>query len=269
MNIYPKINKAIEYIENNLEEKIEYKKIAQLMQMNEYTVQTAFLVLCDISIADYIRKRRLSNAGYDLYSTNESVIDIAIKYQYTSATSFSRAFEKFHGIKPSEVKKSPKGLKVYSRINFDEKEEERTSIEYSVIEKEEIILYGKGIKTDNSKIGKDAPRFWREEQEKYLDKYGEFNYGMTSYTDGSRKYSNKYWVLYDKEINDKEFQKIIIPKSKWIVFRIDSQETEDIQRITDRFYKEFIISAKYKFRELPELEYYHDDVTDLMVPIED
>ncbi len=269
MNIYQKINQIIEYIENNLEEEIDYKKIAQLMQMNEYTSQITFLILCDISIADYIRKRRLSNAGYDLYTTDETIMNIAVKYQYTNATAFSRAFEKFHGMKPSAVKKNPHGLKVYSRIHLDEDVEIRTNIEYSVIEKDEIILYGKYIKTDNCKIGKDAPLFWKKEQEKYIDKYGEFNYGMTSYTNKLRQYSNKYWVLYDKEINDKDFKKVIIPKSKWIVFRINSQESKEIQKTTDRFYKEFIISSKYKFREIPELEYYHDNITDLMIPIED
>jgi len=88
--------------------------------MNEYTAQTAFYVLCNISISDYIRKRRLTNAGCDLYNTSQTVLSAAIKYQYNNATSFSRAFEKFHGIKPSEVKQNPQGLKVYSRIEFDE-----------------------------------------------------------------------------------------------------------------------------------------------------
>lgn len=269
MNIYPLLNKAIEYIENNLEEKIEYKKIAQILEMNEYTAQSAFYILCDISIADYIRKRRLSNAGYDLYHTSESVLEIAIKYQYNSATSFSRAFEKFHGIKPSMVKKNLSGLKVYSKIYFNENLEERTNIEYSIVEREQIILYGIGEKTNLEKIKQDAPRIWREKYKLYGEKYGEFNYGMTSYIKRFECLDCEYWVLYDKKIEEKEFKKVIIPKGKWIVLKINSQESKDIQDTTHKFYKEFLPSTKYKLKEVPELEHYHDGITEFLISIED
>lgn len=269
MNIYHTLNQAIEYIEENLENEIEYKKIAQILGMNENTAQSVFFVLCDISLSEYIRKRRLSNAGSDLYNTDSTIMDIAIKYQYNNATSFSRAFEKFHGIKPSQVKKKPDGLKVYSKIVFDENVEERKSIEYSIIEMNEKILYGICKKTNNEKIGKDAPELWKTKEKKYLKKYGYFDYGMTVYENGLRERCCEYWVLYDKKIDEKEFKKVVIPKSKWIMFRINSQETSDIQDVADRFYKEFFISAKYKFSSIPELEYYHDDVVDFLVPIEE
>lgn len=269
MNIYPLLNKAISYIEDNLENKIEYKKIAQILQMNEYTAQTAFYVLCNISISDYIRKRRLSNAGYDLYTTEQTVLDLAMKYQYNSSTSFSRAFEKFHGIKPSAVKQNPNGLKVYAKIEFDENIKEKKTIEYSIEEKGEIVLYGFGKKTTCEKIGEDAPKLWEEELGKYIDKYGEFNYGMTSYIDRFEKEECEYWVLYDKEIPDTRFKKIVIPAGKWIVIQIRSQDAKDIQEITNKFYQKFIPSTKYEFREVPELEYYHDNITEFMVPILD
>ena len=269
MNIYTLLNEAISYIEDNLEDKIDYKKISQILEMNEYSAQNIFYVLCNISVSDYIRKRRLSNAGYDLYNTNETVMDIAIKYQYNNATSFSRAFEKYHGIKPSQVKKHPEGLKVFSRIRFDENIAQRKSIEYSIIEKNEFILYGICKKTDIAHIKEVAPKLWIEIEKKYKEIYDDFNYGMTSYKDRFNMQECAYWVLSDKKINKKGFSKIVIPKSKWIVFKIYSQETEDIQNTTQRFYKEFIPSTKYKFRELPELEYYHDNIVEFLIPIED
>ena len=105
MNIYVELNKIIEYIEDHLEEKIEYKELAKKIGVNEYTFQRIFSLISNISVSEYIRNRRLSNAGQDIYLNNEKVVDIAIKYQYNNATAFSRAFEKFHGIKPSKVKK--------------------------------------------------------------------------------------------------------------------------------------------------------------------
>ena len=105
MNIYRSLNEITEYIDKNLEEEISYEVLAKILGVNVYTMQRLFTMIAGISLSKYIRKRRLSSAGYDLYEGNLKVIDVAFKYQYDNATSFSRAFEKFHGIKPSLVNK--------------------------------------------------------------------------------------------------------------------------------------------------------------------
>lgn len=268
MNIYKSLNEIIDYVESNLEEKIEYSKLAQMLGVNEYTMQSVFSLLCNISLAEYIRNRRLSNAGYDLLQTNQKIIDIAIKYQYNSATSFSRAFEKFHGIKPSQVKKEPEGLKVFAKIHFDEKQEiAKQNMEYSVVQKEEIVLYGESIKTTEQKISKDAPKHFKEVKNKYGKDYGFPDYGMTTYKDRVENVVNAYWVLYSKKVPG--LKKVVIPKSKWLVFHVPSDSAEEIQEVTNQFYIEFLPSCKYNLKNIPELEYYYDDKTDFMVPIED
>lgn len=92
MNIYQILNEITEYIDNNLEKKIEYSKLSKIMGVSEYTMKRIFSLLTNQSLSEYIRKRRLSTAGYDLYYTKNKIIDIAMKYQYDNATSFSRAF---------------------------------------------------------------------------------------------------------------------------------------------------------------------------------
>lgn len=267
MNIYTELNKVIEYIENNLEENIKYEKLAKILGVNEYTMQRLFSLLCNISLAEYIRNRRLSNAGFDLQASNNKIIDIAIKYQYDNATSFSRAFERFHGIKPSVVRETPEKLKIFTKIVFKEVELEKESIEYSIINRDELILYGKGIKTIEAQIGKDAPKFFQEFRKRYCDKYDEPNYGMTIYEKRFESDKLEYWVSYDKKIE--ELEKHIIPKSKWLVLKIPSQNAKDIQEITCKFYVNFLPSSKYILKDIPELEYYHDDITELLIPIED
>lgn len=263
MNIYKELNNVIEYIENHLQEEIDYKKLAKKIGTNEYTFQRIFSILCNITVSEYIRNRRLSNAGQDLFLGNEKVVDLSIKYGYNNATSFSRAFEKFHGIKPSEVRKSSEKLKLYPKLHFNEKYEHTKNIEYEIVEKEELILYGIYVKTDNEKIKKDAPMMY----EKNTCKYGKATYGMVEYHDITRENVKAYWILYDRKIE--EMEKIVIPKGKWIKIKIDSQEAEDIQRVSDTFYNEFFISCKFTFKDLPELEYYHDGITDFLIPIKD
>lgn len=263
MNIYKSLNEITKYIDENLEEKINYEDLAKFLGVNVYTMQRLFTMLTNISLAEYIRKRRLSNAGFDLYEGKEKIIDIALKYQYENATSFSRAFEKFHGIKPSLVNKETK-LKNFPRITFNEDINVTTELDYEIITMEEINLYGVSIKTNNAKIRTDAPTFFQEVQKKYLNKYGDINYGMTTY-DMEREETQKYYCLYDKKID--EFEHIKIPSSKWLRFRINSQDAKDIQEITCKFYEEFLPSTKYNLKEIPELEYYHDNITDFLVAI--
>lgn len=266
MNIYKSLNEMINYIEENLEEEIEYNKLAKIVGMNEYTMRSIFCVICNMSIVDYIRKRRLSNAGFDLCKNNEKIIDIALKYQYESATAFSRAFEKFHGIQPSKVKNNPAGLKIFTKLIFDETLKEKENIEYSIIQREKMILYGKGIKTDECQISQVAPAFFSKMQQKYENKYGRIKYGMVVYEERFESDKLEYWVLYDSEI--KEFEKYVLPKSKWIKFNIFSQDEKDIQEMSKKFYIEILPVLKCNLRNIPELEYYHDNITEFWIPIE-
>ena len=263
MNIYKSLNEITEYIDSNLEEEISYEILAKMLGVNIYILQRLFTMIAGISLSEYIRKRRLSNAGYDLYQGNLKIIDVAIKYQYDNATSFSRAFEKFHGIKPSLVNKEIK-LKNFPRIVFNEDINLITELDYEIINLDEMNLYGIGITTNNDEIGKDAPIFFRQMEDQYLNKYGKIKYGMITY-DIEREETQKYYCLYDKKIEG--FEHIEIPKSKWLRFRIHSQEAKEIQEISHKFYGEFLPSVRYNLKELPELEYYRDGITDFLVAI--
>lgn len=92
-------------------------------------------------------------------------------------------------------------------------------------------------------------------------------YGMVEYKDKERYYVKAYWILYSEKI--KGLEKKIIPKSKYILMRINSQETKDIQETSNVFYYEFLPNCKYSIRDLPEIEHYHDKITDFLIPIED
>lgn len=267
MNIYKNLNDVIEYIENNLENEIKYEKIAQILCTNEYTAKRIFSLLANITLAEYIRNRRLSNAGFDLFKGNEKMIDISLKYQYESVTAFSRAFEKFHGIKPSKVRNNPEKLKVYTRLHFNEDITENSDMEYSIIQLEEFKVYGIGFKTSYEKIQKEAPEFFLKMQNKYNDAYGEIDFGIVFYESRFESNNFEYWIAYKKKID--EFNEITIPKSKWLVFKVQNQNSKDIQKVSREFYEKFIPSSKFKLKDLPEFEYYHDGITEFLVAIED
>ena len=99
------INNAIEYMENHLCDEITLADIAKSVNLSPFHFQRAFSLLTDMSPAEYLRKRRLSQAGADLINKDEKVIDVALKYCYDSPESFAKAFTRFHGCSPVQVKK--------------------------------------------------------------------------------------------------------------------------------------------------------------------
>ena len=263
MNIYKCLNEITKYIDDNLEEEIDYHILAKMLGTNVYTLQRLFTLITGISLSEYIRKRRLSNAGYDLYEKKLKIMDIADRYNYDNPISFSRAFYKFHGIKPSSVNKKTK-LKNFPRIVFNENISFASEMDYEIVNLEKMDLYGVSIATNNDNIGREAPLFFKQTRKNYVSRYGEVEYGMITYDVGSEE-CQKYYCLYSKKIEG--FEHIIIPKSKWLKFRINSQKPTEIQQLSHKFYSEFLPSAKYHLKELPRLEYYHDGVTDFLVAI--
>lgn len=262
MNIYKALNDITNYIEENLNNKIDYNTLCRFMGVNSYTMQRIFSLLANITLTDYIRKRRLSKAAGELAS-GAKVIDVAIKYGYESATSFSRAFEAFHNVKPSKINNSTK-LKSFPRIVFEEKENIKNETEYEIIHLKALTLYGFKIKTSIETIGEDAPKFFKKIANKYENEYGEIKYAIVTY-DETRTKCEYYYVLFENDIPTSE--KIIIPESDYLVFYIDSQNPKDIQQKSQDFYLKFLPSCSFNLSPMPEIEYYHDDITEFLVPI--
>lgn len=105
MNMLECMNTTIEYIEEHLLEELHMPTIAMVAGTSESDIQKTFYALTGISIVEYVRRRRLSLAGFELQKGEKSVLEIALEYGYTSPDSFTRAFRQMHGITPSAVKK--------------------------------------------------------------------------------------------------------------------------------------------------------------------
>lgn len=98
MEYIQSIPKAIDYMEDNLLENINYEDVAKAVYMSNYHFHRIFSLVTGISANEYIKNRRLSLAGQELSMSKSKVIDIAMKYGYDSPESFSRAFTRFHGV---------------------------------------------------------------------------------------------------------------------------------------------------------------------------
>lgn len=118
MNWLESIEKAIDYIESHLNDDFSIEDVAAYVYMSSGYFQKAFSMLCGFTVSEYIRNRRLAEAGMELLSSNEKIIDIALKYGYDSHDSFTKAFSRFHGATPSAVRRGGWTLKAFTPLRL-------------------------------------------------------------------------------------------------------------------------------------------------------
>lgn len=112
-----RIQKTIDYIEDNLESKLDIDLLASKIYTSSFIFQRMFTMLCDCTIGEYIRNRRLTLAGYEVLNEESSILEIAVKYGYETNESFTRAFSRFHGVNPSAARKNRLSLNTFPRIS--------------------------------------------------------------------------------------------------------------------------------------------------------
>ncbi|WP_160688182.1 AraC family transcriptional regulator [Clostridium sp. C2-6-12] len=112
------MQKAINYIEDNLLEDINLEQVAKSVYSSNANFQRIFSIVTGITIGDYIRYRRLTLAGSELTTSDNKIVYIALKYGYETAESFTKAFIRFHGVTPSAAKKSMGKLKCFSPLSI-------------------------------------------------------------------------------------------------------------------------------------------------------
>ena len=136
------IQNAINYIEDHLTEPIDYDRVARESFSSSFHFQRVFSILCGYTLGEYIRNRRLTLAATELATGKEKVIDIAVKYGYDSPDSFAKAFQKFHGITPSQARGHGTVLRSFSRLSLKISLEGGNMMNYRMEERPDLHLTG-------------------------------------------------------------------------------------------------------------------------------
>ena len=110
-----RLRRAVDYIEENLTGDLDLDMPARILGMSTAGFQRIFALVTDMTLSEYVRRRRLTLAGIELAAGKIKVIDAALKYGYDSPDSFGRAFLRFHGITPSAARQG-QPLRSFSRI---------------------------------------------------------------------------------------------------------------------------------------------------------
>ncbi|MCC0650503.1 AraC family transcriptional regulator [Clostridioides sp. ZZV15-6598] len=250
------LNKAIDYIEIHLLDDIDYNQLGKITGCPAYNFQKIFSYISGFSISEYVQRRRLSLAAIDLQNSESKVIDIALKYGYTSPTAFNRAFQSLHGIAPSQVKECGIPLKSVLPISFKMTIKGVEEMNYRIEKKEEIRIIGiaQPLSKDIEENFKIVPQMWHKAGMdgtlyKLADMMNSHPMGILGVSVYKTKESLSYFigVASTSQIDD-TFEEYIIPASTWAVFSNEGTQ-ESIQDLERRIWTEWFPSSGYEYVE--------------------
>ncbi|MFJ3711912.1 GyrI-like domain-containing protein [Streptomyces sp. NPDC090053] len=137
-----RLNQAMEHIESHLDQDIEVKELARIAATSEYHLRRMFSALAGIPLSEYIRRRRLTLAGAEVLAGRETLLEIAVRYGYSSGEAFARAFRAMHGIGPGEARRTGAALNSRSRMAFRLTIEGSSTLRYRVVDKGDFAVVG-------------------------------------------------------------------------------------------------------------------------------
>ena len=157
------LNRALRYIEDHLtDETLDVAALANAAAFSPFYLQRMFGMMTDMTLAEYIRQRRLSMAGQELQVTGARVIDVALKYGYETPESFQKAFRRFHGVNPSAAAATRTQLHYLNPLQIEVKLTGGTMMDYTIEKMDALEVMGKETKLDYDKGFEMCPKLWDE-----------------------------------------------------------------------------------------------------------
>lgn len=256
-----KMNNAVDYIELNLAEDISYDKLAQIACCSTYHFQRMFSFITGVPLSEYIRRRRLTIAAFELQTCKTKVIDVAIKYGYESPEAFSRAFKNLHGIMPMSARDIGVSLKAFPKMTFSISIKGVSEMNYRIEQKEAFEVFGLELKTTviNGQCYKDIPEFWaacgRDGRCQALaqsagKKSGELlDAGVTYDHNPNGDMSYMLGCIKQDKVISPEYTVLTIPEQTWAIFQTEWKSDSDDEKLHEvwrRIYSEWFPVASYE-----------------------
>lgn len=257
MDMLNQLNKAVDYIENHLSEDVNIGDAAKIACENTDSFKRIFRALTGMTVNEYIRKRRLTLAVYDIHR-GDKIVDIAIKYGYDSADSFRRAFTAQHKITPNAVRNSCVSVNIYPPVSFHIQIKGAEKMNYKIIQRDEAVIYGISRKLDVTADNRwnDERAMWDENfehiPEKICSGYDGVWYGIWN--------NGCYIIARDKEdVQSHYAEKHIIPAGKYAVFTTEKggYAGDELPRLRELIFNAWLPNSNYRQISDFELEVYH------------
>lgn len=274
-----RMNHAINYIEENMTGEIDLNEISKITLCSPYHFQRMFAYMADVPLSEYIRRRKMSRAAVDLQDEKNKVIDISLKYGYNSPTAFNRAFQRIHGIAPSEVRESGISLKAYPPISFQITIKGDCAMDYRIEKKEAFRIVGvsASLEKDIEKNFNIVPAMWGQAfQSGTIEKLatmmnGEVK-GLLGVSSCNKDSDWKYYIaVASTQSVENEFEEFIVPEANWAIFTGKGSNIS-IQELEKRIVTEWLPTSGYEYGNAPDIEVYispdpEDALYEVWIPV--
>lgn len=263
-----RMQKSLNYLEEHLESKFDINEVARVACSSPFHFQRMFYILTGVTVAEYIRRRRLTLAAQELASTHVKVIDLAFKYGYDTPESFSKAFRKVHGLTPTVARGPGVKLKAFPRLSFQISLKGDKAMDYRIFDKEAFRVIGKCLKvsTRDGENLRRIPSFWDEcchdgSYQKLASIQGDMAVlGICRDFDPDME-ELVYMVAVEKPVQPltddyQGFEEYTVPASTWAVFESVGSMPDAIQKVWQRVFSEWFPATGYEHAGTAELESY-------------
>ena len=250
------IRTAIDYMENHLTDNISAQDVAGQVFLSPFFLQRGFSLMTGYGIGEYIRNRRLYLAALDLQRTDEKVIDLALRYGYETPESFTKAFSRFHGATPSQVRDGA-AINVFLPLTIKLSIQGGHQMEYKITPMFPFKVIGFQKEFDNETAYAEIPKFWDEICEKYAANVYAGNAPANPYEQALMDNCiGEYGVCID-DIGGGKFRYLVagkytggdipegmvvyeFPRSDWAAFDCIGPIPEALQTVNTRIFSEWL-----------------------------
>lgn len=270
------IQNAINYIEEHLTEPISYEEVAAQSFSSSYHFQRVFSILCGFTLGEYIRSRRLTLAGMELADGKIKVIDAALKYGYESPDSFAKAFQKFHGILPSQARSNGSSLKSFSRLTLKISLEGGNLMNYRIEDKPAFTFTGYKrhfYGTPDQRMEQEADFYTSTRTNQYILKgmsrdcdtsynilcnFGEDGYDFYI-ASRLNEWATEHLVQELGQEDAQRFEKILVPAGRYLICETERCQfpTLAFEELRRKAVSEWLLSSPYILADAPEISVYH------------
>ena len=250
------IRTAIDYIEEHLTNDISAQDVADRVYLSPFFLQKGFSLMTGYGIGEYIRNRRLYQAALDLKETDDKVIDIAFRYRYETPESFTKAFSRFHGATPSQVRGGA-AINTFLPLTIKLSIQGGNQMDYKITPMFPFKVIGFQKKFDNETAYTEIPKFWDEICEKYAFNVYAGNAPANPYEQALvDNCIGEYGVCID-DIGGGKFRYLVagkytggdvpegmvvyeFPRSDWAVFNCIGPIPDALQSLNTRIFREWL-----------------------------
>ena len=261
-----RLNSAVNYIEKNLTDKIDYEKLGQIACCSAYHFQRMFPHMASLPLPEYIRKRKMSLAAVDLQGGHVKIIDVAQKYGYHSPTAFNRAFQSIHGIAPSAVKNEGVSVKSFPPITFKITVKGVEEMNYRIETKSAFRVVGVSVPLEKEIEANFAviPQKWQEitankTLQQLVERMDSKPKGVLGISVCNSDEAWRYYIAVSSLKEKGEFEEYIVPQTTWAIFS-GTGTNQSIQELEKRIITEWLPTSGYEYGNAPDIEVYiHSD----------